>query len=64
MPVWLIWLIAAGALAIAEALSLDLVLIMCGGGALMGAVAAAVGAPVAIQFVVFAISALGLIAVV
>lgn len=64
MPVWLIWLIAAGALAIAEALSLDLVLIMCGGAALMGAVAAAVGAPVTIQFAVFAISALGLIAVV
>lgn len=64
MPVWLVWLVAAGVLAIAEALSLDLVLIMCGGAALMGAAAAALGAPVAIQFVVFAVGALGLLAVV
>ena len=28
MPAWLIWLLAAGVLAIAEALSLDLVLLM------------------------------------
>ena len=37
MPAWLIWLLAAGVLAIAEALSLDLVLIMLAVGALAGA---------------------------
>lgn len=64
MPAWLFWLIAAGVLTIAEALSLDLVLIMCGGAALVGAGAAALGAPVAIQVAAFAVSALGLLAVV
>ena len=33
MPVWLIWLVAAGVLGSAEALSGDVVLIMCGAGA-------------------------------
>lgn len=64
MPAWLLWLIAAGVLAIAEALSLDLVLIMCGGGALVGAVAAAVGLPLGVQVAAFAISALGLLTLV
>ena len=64
VPVWLVWLIAAAVLAIAEALSLDLVLIMCGGAALVTAGAAALGAPVAIQLAVFAVSALGLLMVV
>lgn len=40
MHAWLIWLIIAAVLAGAEALSLDLVLIMLAGGALGGAVAA------------------------
>lgn len=61
MPAWLIWLIAAGVLAIVEALSLDLVLIMCAGGALVGAGAAAVGLPTVVQVAAFAISALGLL---
>src|SRR5215207_6913012 len=64
MPAWLIWLIAAGALAIAEALSIDLFLIMLAGAALATAGAAALGAPVLLQVGVFAISSLGLIAVV
>lgn len=64
VPAWLIWLIAAGVLAIAEALSLDLVLLMLAGAALATAGAAALGAPVALQVGVFAISALGLVAVV
>lgn len=38
MPAWLIWIIAAAALAAAEAMSLDLVLIMCAVGAAAGAV--------------------------
>jgi membrane protein implicated in regulation of membrane protease activity len=49
---WLIWLILAAALAAAEALSLDLVLIMCAGGAAAGGVAAVAGAPPAGQVAV------------
>ena len=64
MPAWLIWLIAAGVLAIAEALSLDLFLLMLAGAALATAGAAALGAPVAVQVGVFAITALGMVAVV
>jgi membrane protein implicated in regulation of membrane protease activity len=60
----LIWLIAAGVLAIAETLSLDLFLIMLAGAALATAGVAALGAPVAVQVGVFAITALGLVAVV
>ena len=55
MPAWLIWLLAAGVLAIAEALSLDLVLIMLAIGAL---------ATAAIQVGVFAVVSLGLVVVV
>lgn len=64
MPAWLLWLIAAGVLAIAEALSLDLFLIMLAGAALATAGVAALGAPVALQVGVFAVTALGLVAVV
>ena len=64
MPAWLVWHIAAGVLAIAEALSLDLFLIMLAGAALATAGVAALGAPVAVQVGVFAITALGLVAVV
>jgi membrane protein implicated in regulation of membrane protease activity len=48
----LIWVIAAAVLAGAEALSLDLVLIMCGGGAAAGALAAVAGAGAVVQIVV------------
>jgi membrane protein implicated in regulation of membrane protease activity len=48
----LIWVIAAGALAAAETLSLDFVLIMCSGGAAAGALTAAAGGPAALQVVV------------
>ena len=64
MAAWLIWLIAAGVLAIAEALSLDLVLIMLAGAALAAAGAAGLGAPAALQVAVFAITAIGLVGVV
>jgi membrane protein implicated in regulation of membrane protease activity len=64
VPAWLIWLIAAGVLAIAEALSLDLFLIMLAGAALATAGVAALGAPVALQVAVFAITAIGLVGVV
>lgn len=49
MSAWLIWIIAAAILTAAEALSLDLVLVMCAGGALVGAGTAGVGLPPAAQ---------------
>lgn len=52
MPAWLIWLIVAAGLAVAETSSLALVLIMCAGGAAAGAATAALGGPVFLQFVV------------
>lgn len=64
MPAWLIWLIAAGVLAIAETLSLDLVLLMLAVAALATAGAAALGAGVVIQVGVFAVVSLGMVAVV
>lgn len=64
MPAWLIWLIAAGALAIAEALSVDLVLIMFAAAALLAAGAAALAAPAALQVAVFAAASLALLVVV
>jgi membrane protein implicated in regulation of membrane protease activity len=60
----LIWLIAAGVLAIAEALSVDLILIMFAAAALLAAGAAALAAPAVLQVVVFAAAALGLLVVV
>lgn len=62
MPAWLIWVIAAGVLAAAETLSTDFVLLMCAGGAAAGGLTAAVGAPPAIQVLVAAFVAIGLLA--
>ncbi len=64
MADWLIWLIAAGALVVAETLSLGLVLIMFAGGALVAGGAAALGLGVGLQVLVFAIAAVGLLMVV
>lgn len=64
MPAWVIWLIAAGVLAAAEALSVDFVLLMIAGGALAAAGVAALAAPPALQFAVFAVAAIGLVTVV
>jgi membrane protein implicated in regulation of membrane protease activity len=64
VPPWVIWLLAAGVLAVAETLSVDFVLLMIAGGALAAAGAAAIGAPAALQFGVFAVAALGLVVVV
>jgi membrane protein implicated in regulation of membrane protease activity len=61
MPDWLIWLIAAGVLAAAEATSLTFVLIMFAGGAAAGAITAAAGGPVLIQCIVAIISTLALL---
>jgi membrane protein implicated in regulation of membrane protease activity len=64
VPAWLIWVIAAAVLAGAEALSLDLVLIMCAGGAAAGAVTAALGGGAALQLVVAIVTAVLLLGVV
>lgn len=64
MPDWLIWLVAAGVLAVAEIATLTLVLIMIAGGAAAAAVTAAFGAPVVVQILVAAVAAGALLAVV
>ncbi|MDQ1720488.1 MAG: hypothetical protein QOI26_222 [Pseudonocardiales bacterium] len=61
MQAWLIWLILAAVLAGAETLSLDLVLIMCAGGAAAGGVGAAVGLPPAAQVAIAVAGALALL---
>jgi membrane protein implicated in regulation of membrane protease activity len=61
VPDWLIWIIAAAVLAGAEALSLDLVLIMLAGGALVGGAAAAIGLPPLVQVLLAAIASTVLI---
>jgi membrane protein implicated in regulation of membrane protease activity len=61
MPAWVIWLIVAALLAGGEAVSLDLVLIMLAGGAVGGGVAAALGAPPAVQVIVAIVVSIGLL---
>lgn len=57
MPVWLIWLIAAGGFSGAELLGGDLVLVMLAGGAGAGAAAAALNAPFVLQVLIAALVA-------
>lgn len=64
MLAWIWWVIAAGVLAIAETLSLDLILIMCAGAALVAALVAGLGGPIVLQFIIFSIVALSLLFVV
>jgi membrane protein implicated in regulation of membrane protease activity len=64
MADWLVWLIAAGALAAAEVLTLTLVLGMLSVAALAGALIAGVGAPAPFQVAVFAGGAVLLLGVV
>jgi membrane protein implicated in regulation of membrane protease activity len=61
VPDWLIWLIAAGVLAAAEVTSLTFVLIMFAGGALAGALTAAVGGPVVLQVIVAIVATVALL---
>src|ERR1700759_4807211 len=61
---WVGWLTAAVALAGLEILSLDLFLIMLAGGALVGALTALLGGPIALQVVLASISAVALLAVI
>jgi membrane protein implicated in regulation of membrane protease activity len=64
MADWLVWLIAAGALAAAEVLTLTFVLGMLSVAAVAGALVATTGAPAAAQVAVFAGAAVLLLAVV
>jgi membrane protein implicated in regulation of membrane protease activity len=61
MPDWLLWLIAAGVLAAAEATSLTFVLIMFAGGAAAASVTAAVGGPVLVQCIVAIVATVALL---
>ena len=60
-PESLAWLVAAGVLGIAEVLTLTLVLGLLGGAALLTAGAAALGAPIPLQFVVFGVMSIVLL---
>lgn len=64
MSDWLVWLIAAGALAVTEVLTLTLVLGMLCVAALAAGVVAAAGAPAAVQVAAFAGGAVLLLGVV
>jgi membrane protein implicated in regulation of membrane protease activity len=64
VPAWVLWLIVAGALGVAELTTLTLVLGLLAVAALAAGLVAAVGAPVALQLLAFAGSALGLLWVV
>lgn len=61
MSDWVIWLILAGGLAAGEMTSGTFVLLMMAGGAVGGSIAAAVGAPVALQVVVALALTVGLV---
>lgn len=61
MSAWLVWLIIAAVLAGGEALSGTFVLLMMSGGALGGAITAALGGPVIIQVIVAVVVTLGLV---
>ena len=60
---WVWWLGAALVLAVVEILSLDLVLIMFAGGALGASLLAALGAPLWLQILTFALSSAALLVV-
>jgi membrane protein implicated in regulation of membrane protease activity len=59
-----LWLIAAGLFVAGEVVSLDLVLLMFGGGALGGLAVALVGGPVALQLLAFVAVSLALLTLV
>ncbi|MCW2808778.1 MAG: NfeD family protein [Marmoricola sp.] len=61
---WESWLALAVVLGVLELVSLDLFLVMLAGGALVGAVTALVGGPIALQAVLALVSAVGLLGVI
>jgi membrane protein implicated in regulation of membrane protease activity len=56
MDVWVIWLIIAVVLAVAEIFTLTAALGLLGAAALIASVSAVIGLPVPLQFVVFAVA--------
>lgn len=64
MPAWLLWLIAAAGLGVAELVTLDLVLLMFAGAALVAVLVALVGAPVVLQLLAFAAAGAALLVLV
>lgn len=65
MDAWVWWIVAAGVLVVLDLVTGgSLVLLMVGGGALAGGVTAALGAPPAVSFGVFALVTVALLAVV
>jgi membrane protein implicated in regulation of membrane protease activity len=61
---WAVWLAIALALVIVELVSLDLVLLMFGLGALAAAIGTALGIPVVLAIVVFAVASVALLFIV
>ncbi len=65
MDPWIWWIVAAGVLVILDLVTGgSLVLLMVGGGALAGGITAALGAPPALAFAVFAVVTVALLGVV
>jgi membrane protein implicated in regulation of membrane protease activity len=64
MSAWAVWLVVAGALAIAEVLTLTLVLAMLAGGAAAAALVAALSGPPVLQGLGFVVVSGGLLATV
>jgi len=60
-PQWLLWLAAALTAGLIEIVSLDFFFVMIAGGALIAAVAAALGASVPLQVIIFAVSSSALV---
>lgn len=56
VEIWVIWLVAAVVLGVAEIFTLTAALGLLGGAALITSAAAAIGLPVPLQFVVFAVA--------
>jgi len=63
MAGWLIWLIVAAVLAVAETSTMSFVLVMFAGGAVAASVTDAAGGPLFLQVVVFGVVSLLLIAI-
>lgn len=61
MPAWLVWLILAGVFAGGEAMSGTFVLLMMSGGAVGGAITAAIGGPLLVQVIVAVVVTVGLV---
>jgi membrane protein implicated in regulation of membrane protease activity len=64
MPAWVIWLVVAAVLGIAEVTTLTLALGLVAFGALVAAVTASVGLPLAVQLIAFGVASAAVIAIV